>query len=294
MGAKYIKEFPYIKEFFLEANEVLKFDILNLCLNSSEDDLNLTANAQPAILTLGYCAFQIIQKETEIKPVLMAGHSLGEISALCCSGAISFSDALKIVRKRGELMQSVVSSGDGTMMAINGLNMVKVQKLCDSIVPEGTSVVSNINSNNQIVISGLKNSVEAVGRMASELGAVIIPLKVSAPFHSPFMKPAALGLETELVNYSFSALKYPVISNVTCRPYMDENEIIPLLTKQVASAVNWQKIMEYIGKTCVDATFELPPKKTLTKLFKSHNSSITSYTFDQLEEIQNLLKVKIV
>lgn len=293
MGANYLQEFPYIKEFYLEANEFLNFDILDLCLNGTEDKLNLTINAQPAILILSYCAFQILQNELGLKPYLMAGHSLGEISALCCSGAISFPDAVRIVRKRGELMQQAVSEGNGAMIALNGISISEVQKLCSSGLSNGKAVISNINSLNQIVISGQKENVKAVGDQAGLSGAVIFPLKVSAPFHSPLMKPAAISFETELNNYTFSKLKYPVISNVTCKPYMDENEIIPRLTEQVTTIVNWQKIMEYISRTSVNITLEMPPKKTLTGFFKSYKSAITSYSFDQLEEIKNLVTVEI-
>ena len=293
MGGDLIREFPYIKEIFLEANDVLNFNILDLCLKGAEDKLNLTENAQPCILILSYCAFKILQKETDIKPFVMAGHSLGEISALCCSSAINFPDAVRIVRKRGELMQNAVNKESGAMFAINGLSIDEVQELCNSEVSTGKAVISNINSADQIVISGEKKSVEAVGNQAKKLGAITIPLKVSAPFHSPLMKPAATGLEAELNHYAFSKLKYPVISNVTCKPYMDENEIIPLLTEQVTTKVNWLKIMEYICKTSVNITLELPPKKILTKFFKGYKSTITSFTFDQLEEIKNQFSVGI-
>jgi [acyl-carrier-protein] S-malonyltransferase len=288
MGAQYLQEFPYIRRFFLEASDVLHIDLLDLCLNGPEEKLNLTANAQPSILVLSYCAFHIVQKESDLKPFLLAGHSLGEISALCCSGAIRFPDAVRIVRKRGELMQLAAGGGDGAMLAINGLSARDVQDLCCSGLSSGKAVISNINSPDQIIISGEKGCVETIGNQARLLGAITIPLKVSAPFHSPFMKPAAFGLESELGSYKFSGLGYPVISNVTCKPYMDENEIIPLLTEQVTTVVHWLKIMEYIARTCVDITLELPPKKTLTRFFRSLKSSITSYTFDHREEITNL------
>lgn len=288
MGANYLREFPYIKEYFLEASEILHFDILDLCLNGPESQLNLTQNAQPSILILSYCSFQILQRETEIRPFLMAGHSLGEISALCCTGAISFPDAVAIVRKRGELMQLALKGANSAMMALNGLPIDEVEKLCALEKPEGGAVISNINSERQIVISGLKESVEAVGIKAGLMGAVAIPLRVSAPFHCPLMKPAAVGLEDELNKYKFRALNYPVISNLTSKPYMDENDIVPLLTGQVTSMVNWLKIMKYIGKTCVDISLELPPKKTLTKLFQLTQNKIKNYSFDQLEEIKTL------
>jgi [acyl-carrier-protein] S-malonyltransferase len=288
MGANYLRDFPYLKDIFLEANEVLNFNILNLCLNGPEDTLNLTANAQPAILILSYCSYQILQKETNIKPFLMAGHSLGEISALCCSGAISFTDAVKIVRKRGELMQLAVSAGNGAMLAVNGLTFPIIQDMCSEAEFEGKVVISNINSPEQIVISGERDGVEKIGSRCRAIGAVTVPLKVSAPFHSPLMQPVAAGLEEELNNYTFSKFSCPVMSNVTCRPYMDENEIVPLLTEQVTTMVNWVKIMEYIKRTSVNITIELLPKKTLTRLFQSQKSGITSYSFDKFEEIKSL------
>jgi [acyl-carrier-protein] S-malonyltransferase len=295
MVIQLLQEFPYIKEYFIEASQVLDYDILDLCINGPEDKLNLTAKAQPAILVLSYSAFQILLKETEIKPFLLAGHSLGEISALCCSGAIKFPDAVKIVKKRGELMQQAVSAGNGSMLALNGLTLDEVQELCNSDASGKKAVVSNINSTNQIVISGLKENIEAAGNLAKQKGAIVIPLNVSAPFHSPMMESVSSGFETELNYYSFSRLEYPVISNVICKPYMDENEIIPLLTEQITVPVNWLKIMEYISKTPVNITLELPPKKTLTRFFKYFdNSGISSYSFEQINEVLKLFKSNIV
>jgi [acyl-carrier-protein] S-malonyltransferase len=295
MVVQLLQEFPYIKEYFIEAGQILNYDILDLCINGPEDKLNLTAKAQPSILVLSYCAFQILLNETDIKPFLLAGHSLGEISALCCSGAIKFSDAVKIVEKRGELMQQAVSAGNGSMAALNGLTLNEVQEICNSVVSGNKVVVSNINTANQIVISGLKEDVEAAGSLAKQKGAVVIQLNVSAPFHSPLMESVSSGFETELNNYSFSKIKYPVISNTTCKPYMDENEIIPLLTEQITVPVNWLKIMEYISKTPVNITLELPPKKTLTRFIKNFNNSfISSYSFEQTNEIQKLFGSKIM
>ncbi len=289
MGAKQVQEFPYIKEFFAEASEVLHFDILGLCMNGSEEELNLTANAQPAILLLSYSSYQIVRRETDVLPFVMAGHSLGEISALCCSGALRLTDAVRLVRRRGELMQRAITAGQGAMLAINGLSVDDVQTLCDIGSGVSKAVISNINSRQQIVISGEKACVGAVGDRALQLGAIVIPLKVSAPFHSPLMRPAAIGLEAELQQYTFSRLDVPVMSNVTCKPYLNEHEIIPLLTRQVTTVVNWLKIMHYLGRTSVTATLELLPKKTLTKLLHSEHFSNAAYTFDQLEELQKII-----
>jgi len=286
MGAEYIRNFPFITDYYTEANDILGYNILELSQHGPEEELNLTANAQPAILILSYCSYQILNKETGIKPFLMAGHSLGEISALCCSGAISFPDAVKIVRKRGELMQQAVNNNNGAMLAINGLQPEEIEKLCNSDEFTGKVVISNINSKSQVVISGERNGVEIIGNHAKNFGAVTVPLKVSAPFHSPLMQPAAVELESELTKYSYKELTCPVLSNVTCKPYMDKNDIIPLLTEQVTTTVNWIKIMEYIRKTPIQTTIEMLPKKTLTRFFLGQKYNISSLSFEQVEEIR--------
>ena len=190
-------------------------------------------------------------------------------------------------------MQSAINDGAGAMYALQGIRLDEVEKIIGSGALSGKVVISNINSRDQIVISGNKESVVSAAGLAKDSGAAVVPLKVSAPFHSPYMKPAAAGLEDELSNNSYSNLNFPVISNVTCKPYLDQNEIIPLLTEQLTHTVNWLKIMEYIGKTRVDVTLELPPKKILTGFFKSQDSQMPHYTFDQLEEIKNLISVAI-
>lgn len=280
-----INDFPYVKRYFDEANELLGFDILKLCLNGPEEKLNLTVNAQPCILLNSYCAFQVLRQEYKIKPFLLAGHSLGEISALCCSGAITFKDALMIVRKRGQLMQEAAGLGAGAMTAINGLSVSEVETIIVSTGSKGYAVISNINSEVQVVVSGEKEAVNKVGAEAKGLGAVTIPLKVSAPFHSPMMKPAAMAFEKELNIYNYSKLNYPVISNVRSKPYLNEKEIIPLLVDQITSPVNWHKISSYLSRAGVVVTLELPPGKTLTKLSASKADKISHFTFDQSGEL---------
>lgn len=285
MAKSLLGDFPYVKRFFDEANELLGFDILNLCLNGPEAELSLTKNAQPAILLNSFCAFQILRQEYDLKPFLLAGHSLGEISALCCSGAIAFEDAIRIVRKRGQLMQEASAVGTGAMIAINGLSFLEIQDVIDCSGLQKSAVISNINSESQIVVSGEKDAVTKVGSEAKSLGASIIPLRVSAPFHSPMMRPAAIAFEKELQNYHYSKLIFPVISNVTSKPYQSENEIIPLLVDQITSPVNWLKISSYIGRTSAEATLELPPGKILTKLSNTKKDKIHHLNFDQIGEL---------
>ncbi len=285
MAKSLLGDFPYLRRYFDEANELLGFNILNLCLNGPEVELTLTANAQPAILLNSFCAFQILRQEYDFMPVLMAGHSLGEISALCCSGAIAFGDAIRIVRKRGQLMQEASEVGNGAMIAINGMSVQEVEDIIAVTSLQKSAVISNINSERQVVISGEREAVNRVGSEAKSLGAVIIPLKVSAPFHSPMMRPAAIAFEKELQNYHYAKLNFPVISNVTSKPYGRENEIIPLLVDQITAPVNWLKISSYIDRTGVQATLELPPGKTLTKLSATKMDKLSHFAFDQIEEL---------
>lgn len=282
MCGSLLNDFPYVKEYYHEASDLLGFDIADLCQNGTEEKLNLTANTQPSILLLSFCAFQVLRREFSINPILLAGHSLGEISALCCSGAISLNDALKIVRRRGEIMQSAVGDGMGSMAAINRLSSTQVTNLLHSSGFGKEVVISNINSETQTVISGEKEAVNKVSSMAKLEGAICIPLKVSAPFHSPLMKAAAKEFGKELSNYHFSKMNYPVVSNVRSKPYQHENEIRPLLVEQMTEPVNWLKISAYIEKSAADLTLELPPGNTLTKLFKRKDDRIQHYTFDQI------------
>ena len=277
-----LNDFPYVKEYFHEASDLLGFDIVDLCQNGTEEKLNLTTNTQPSILLLSFCAFQVLRKEFSFNPILLAGHSLGEISALCCSGAIGLKDALKIVRRRGEIMQHAVGEGKGSMVAINGLSYNQVTNLLLSSGFGKEVVISNINSETQTVISGEKEAVSKVSSMAKMAGAICIPLKVSAPFHSPLMKTAAKEFGKELCNYSFSKMNYPVISNARSKPYQHENETRPLLVEQMTEPVNWLNICNYIGRSAADLTLELPPGNTLTKLFKRKDDKLQHFAFDQI------------
>lgn len=284
-----LKQYSYLMEYFRQANEVLGFDLLKLCLDGPDDQLNRTEFSQPAILLNSFCAFQVLQKEYAIRPVVLAGHSLGEISALCCSGAIAFPDALRIVRRRGQLMQEAAGIGTGAMIAVNGFLLPEIEHLLlteESLT--GKVVISNINSPSQIVLSGEKAAVEMAGGKLARMGATIVPLRVSAPFHSPMMRPAALAFENELMAYQFSELTIPVISNVTNKPYQSAADIIPLLVRQIVSPVNWVKTISYLGRSCSQLTIELPPGKILTKLSIGTESKLRQVAFDEVSE---LLKV---
>lgn len=281
MGKNLYQSFAEARETFEEANQVLGFDLKKLCFEGNMDELTKTENTQPAILTVSVAAYRVYMKEIGVKPDLMAGHSLGEISALCSAGALTFPDALRIVRQRGRFMQEAVAPGSGGMAAVNGVPLSIVAEVCQRVSTEtDLVVVSNYNSQNQIVISGHQKALREAGERLKTAGATVIPLTVSAPFHSPLMKPAADRLKLELEKYTFSQLKYPVISNVTAEPYPDQDSIKDYLTKQLVHGVRWLDSMEYLIAQGVELTVELGPQTVLRNLMKRIAPQIKSYAYD--------------
>ncbi|MFQ5788360.1 MAG: ACP S-malonyltransferase, partial [Thermodesulfobacteriota bacterium] len=215
MGLEFYKAFDIARKTFDEANNILGFDLTKLCFEDSSGELRLTANAQPAILTVSVAALRVLLEETDIKADYVAGHSLGEYTALVASGAMEFKDAVLIVRKRGEYMQTAVPLGLGSMSAIIGLQKEEVETICNKVSSNGSIVsAANFNAPGQTVISGNKDAVDKASAMAKYLGAKrVIPLEVSAPFHSSLMTPAAENLSKDLEKINFSGLKLPVVTN---------------------------------------------------------------------------------
>ena len=215
MGADFCAEFAVAKRTFEEASDALGVDVAELCFESEAATLALTANAQPAILTASVAALRVVLEETETRPDLVAGHSLGEFTALVASGCLGFGDAVRTVRKRGEFMQEAVPPGVGKMAAVLGLTSEEVSGLCAEVAGEGNVVSpANFNSPTQTVISGEARAVSAVAELAKEKGARrVVELEVSAPFHCSLMEPAAARLRDVLGEMDFRPLKYPVVTN---------------------------------------------------------------------------------
>ena len=282
MGKQLYEEHAEARNAFEEASESIGFDLAKLCFEGKPSELTLTANAQPAILTASVAAYRVWQKEVQMKPAFMAGHSLGEITALACAGAIRFEDAVRIVRKRGQFMQEAMSQGSGAMAAISGMTAENIQLACEQQL--GSVVISNFNAPDQTVISGDRSAVLELCDKLGKQGAICIPLQVSAPFHSPFMKPAALQLAEELNAYSYSPLNYPVISNVTAAPYANEGQIQPLLTEQMTAAVRWVESIRYLTAQGSDCFIEIGPKFVLKNVISKIDSSVAAYALDQAED----------
>lgn len=292
MGKALYDESSAARLVFEEADDSLGFSIKNLCFNGDLNELTKTENAQPAILTVSVAAFRVFMEQIAIKPVCGAGHSLGEYSALTCSGAIKFSDAVRIVRHRGKLMQEAASDGVGAMAAVSGVERAVIEAECKRAYTEKSIVVvSNYNSPNQTVISGLKECVEAVGQKLIASGATVTPLKVSAPFHCPLMQPAADSLKEELLKYKYSNLNFPVISNVTAFPYDSSEKIVKTLIKQMVAPVQWVDSMQYLAGIGIDTVVELGPQTVLRNLMKRNIPSIKAYSYDKSDDAAELLSV---
>ncbi|WP_058303547.1 ACP S-malonyltransferase [Gorillibacterium timonense] len=286
MGKKLYDESHAAKETFEEACDVLGFDLKQMCFYGDLKTLSQTENTQPAILTSSVAAFRSFQDRFGGEPSYMAGHSLGEYSALVCSGTLSFAHALSIVRTRGMLMQEAVKSSEGGMTAISGVLSNEIEDVCIEVSkPDCYVSVSNYNSNDQTVISGHLLAVRAAEARLKTRGASVIPLKVSAPFHSELMIPAAEQLQAYMSDLPFHPLQYPVLSNVSALPYPSEAEIMTSLVKQMVKPVNWVQSMRFLIDQGVDAFIELGPGTVLSDLVKKIDSTSVSYSYDNEEDL---------
>jgi [acyl-carrier-protein] S-malonyltransferase len=260
---------PAAREVFEMANEALGYDIRALCFQGPEEELKLTANTQPAILTASIAVLRVMQVEREIVPVVTAGHSLGEYSALVAAGGLRFTDAVRLVHLRGKFMQEAVPVGMGAMAAVMGLSALEVEVLCQEAAQGEVLSPANFNSPGQIVIAGHRTAVKrAVEIIAQKPGKKALLLPVSAPFHCPLMKPAAERLAQELVRVEVGDLHVSVISNAEADFYPGKDKIRDLLVKQVDHPVRWEESMQKFLATGMDCIMEVGPGKVLAGLMR--------------------------
>ncbi len=278
MGKEFFDDDAGSRQLFEEASDVLGMDIASLCFNGPEEELKLTANAQPALLLHSTVALKRL-REHGIDFMLAAGHSLGEYSALVSTGALEFADAVRLVRQRGTFMQEAVPVGVGAMAAIIGLPFDRIQDLCSRISqPDNLVQPANLNSPEQIVIAGHKAAVETVCGEAKTAGAkrsVILP--VSAPFHSSLMKPAEIRLKEELDKTQFHDMAIPVISNVDARARTSGKEAREALVQQVCAPVRWVETMQAIVDQGIQAIVEIGSGRVLSGLLRRFNSDIQCF-----------------
>ena len=289
MGKELADNFKVARETFQEADEALKFSISSLCFDGPEEELKLTPNTQPAILTTSIAALRVLSSETGVNPVLLAGHSLGEYSSLITAQALNFSDAVQIVRLRGKFMQEAVPAGEGTMAAILGLEADEVQDICRQAAQEEVVSPANFNSSWQIVISGHTEAVSRAVENALERGAKkAVMLAVSAPFHCSLMKPAADRLEEALRNVPVFDIAVPIISNAEAELYPSKDEIKRLLVKQVDHPVKWEESMKVVVQRKIKTVIEIGPGKVLTGLMRRITKEVKTANLQGVEDLKNL------
>ncbi|MDX2496068.1 MAG: ACP S-malonyltransferase [Desulfuromusa sp.] len=289
MGKDLAENFNVAKLVFEEANDALGFDITTLCFSGTDDDLKLTANTQPAILTASIAALRVLQKETDLFPSFVAGHSLGEYSALVASDSLTFAVAVKTVRKRGSFMQEAVPVGVGAMAAIMGIEGEDLLQLCQDAAAGEVVAPANYNSPGQIVIAGHTSAVERAIVLAKERGAKrALLLPVSAPFHSTLMAPAAQRLQAELELISVAPLTCPVVSNVEAVPYQEEAKVKTLLVEQVCAPVRWDESIQKMKDLGVSRYVEIGPGRVLSSLIKRSDRSSTQKNIGDVASLEKL------
>jgi len=291
MGAEFVTEHQECRAYYNKADELLGYSLSKLMLEGPAEDLTLTYNAQPALLTT---SAMIADKLTKvgITPDYTAGHSLGEYTALVASGVMSFQDGVQAVHSRGMFMNEAVPAGEGAMAAILGLDRDTLKAVTDEVSASGEVVqLANLNCPGQIVISGTKTGVDKASVKAKEAGAKrALPLVVSGPFHSELMRPAAGKLQENLKQKAMQDAKIPVISNVTAKPVTEQNEIQQLLVEQLYSPVLWEDSVRKMIDLGVDVFIECGPGKVLSGLVKKVDRQVKTYcvydeaTFEQVVE----------
>ncbi|MDY0291695.1 MAG: ACP S-malonyltransferase [Desulfuromonadaceae bacterium] len=293
MGKELCAEFRHAREVFEQADDALGQHLTRLCHEGPEDQLRLTANTQPAILTTSIAALRVLQHETGLNADLLAGHSLGEYSALVAAGALDFADAVKIVRQRGTFMQEAVPDGKGAMAAVLGVDAETLAQICAEAAQwEGKDEIvtpANFNAPGQIVIAGHTTAVERALAIASERGAKrALRLPVSAPFHCPLMLPAGERLQSELEQVVINPLNIPVVSNVEASAYTDASKTIDLLVRQVSAPVRWDESVNAMISQGVVRFIEVGPSKVLCGLIRRIERKIPCANIEDIKSLKAL------
>ena len=294
MGKELYNNIPSCQKVYDKANEVLGFDLKELIFNGDKEDLNITENTQPAILTTSVAILQAI-KEKGIKADIVAGLSLGEYSALVASEALDFETAVSLVKKRGRFMQEAVPQGVGSMAAVIGLDESKIKKVLKVASEKGIVEIANYNTNNQLVIGGECAAVELATELLKEAGARrVIPLKVSGPFHTSLLNEASIKLENEFKSIEFNDPKIKTITNVTADFINDKTEIKNLLINQVKSSVRWSETIEKMIDEGIDTFIEIGPLKTLSsfvrEISKEKKTTVKIFNVEDLKSLNKTLE----
>ena len=297
MGKDLADAFPEARAVFAEVDEALGQKLSTIMFEGPEETLTLTANAQPALMAVSIAVMRVLEaRGLSLKDQVsyVAGHSLGEYSALCAAGTFTLADTARLLRIRGNAMQSAVPVGEGAMAAIIGLEQSDVEAICKEASTGGACQIANDNGGGQLVISGSKPAVEVAARLATEKGAKrALMLSVSAPFHSALMAPAADAMREALATVTAKAPVVPVIANVRAAPVSDPEEIVRLLVEQVTGQVRWRETVEWFGANDVTTLYEVGSGKVLTGLARRIDKSVTGIAINTPADIDSALAALI-
>ena len=291
MGKDLLQNYQVVKELFKQADDSLKFSFSNLIINGPKDELDKTENTQPAIFLIGYSIFKLLKKEFGIdlnKAEFFAGHSLGEYTALSCSGAISFLDTLNLLKKRGQAMQSALPLGEGGMLAVLGTNIEKVENILKNNEDKYNCYVANDNSNLQSVVSGKIKDLDLFAEDLKKNSIKSIKLSVSAPFHCRYMSKATEIMKNEISNLNFNKLSNKIISNVTGKEVENIIEIKKLLVDQIESKVRWRESILYMINKKINKFIEIGPGKVLNGLIKRIDKRVEVVSINEVNEMNEL------
>ena len=288
MIADLYEAYPQIQHQFARASDVLELDLMEMVTSDPHNQLNQTQYTQPALLTTSVAIWELWKEKSKLRPTYMAGHSLGEYSALVCAESLAFEDAVLLTHKRGQYMQDAVPAGTGAMAAILGLTDEQVIKICS----DDNVTAANFNSPGQVVISGSKEAVEKAGELAKEAGAKrVMPLPVSVPSHCELMRPAAERLADDLVTINMKTPMTPVIHNVDVKPHISPEKIKKLLVEQLYESVKWSQTNQYLLDHKIDTIVECGPNKVLSGLAKRFNRSWNIYSLNTTKGFEKALNM---
>ena len=291
MGKEFFSKYDRVKKLFDEADEALGFKLSKIILDGPEEDLNLTANTQPAIFLISYSIFMVVKEEFKINlndAKYFAGHSLGEYSALSCAGYLDFKQTIRILRTRGNAMQNSVPKGEGGMLAILGSSIEDIEKILKDNEKNFKAYIANDNSNNQIVISGKTNDLKNLSEFLKTNKIKNIKLPVSAPFHCNLMKKASQIMKDELEKIEFQKSNNTLISNVTANEILNLKDLKELLVEQIEMRVRWRETIINMINKGINQFIEIGPGKVLSGLIKRINKDVKITSINEQSDIESL------
>ena len=289
MSHDFYSKYDLFKKIFREADEILDFKISKLILEGPKEDLDKTENTQPAIFLVSYCIFNLLKEINEeilTKAKYFAGHSLGEYTALTCSGSLNFTDTLKILKKRGKAMQSAVPNGVGGMLAVLNSNFETINNILEDNKSDFECYIANDNSNSQIVVSGFLNNIDKFSNYLTKLKIRNLKIPVSSPFHCKLMNKATKSMEKEIKKLNFNNPKIPIVSNVTANITMDNLEYSELMIKQIEHRVRWRESIQFMAKNNVKKFVEIGPGKVLSNLIKRIDTNFEIVNISSIDHLE--------